>query len=90
MPHLWVDAIDKTSFLSVSIPKLSQLFNIQSLESGNWQKTNTWNCNCYPQNYYGVTIKSNHTVQIYSIKMKPLNLILKGSINFKNQGALAF
>lgn len=88
--NLWADAINKTSFLSISIPKLSQSFNIQSLQSGNWQKTNTWNCNCYPQKYHSMTIKTEHTIQLDAIKIKPLNLILQGSINFKNQGVLGF
>jgi len=88
--NLWADAINKTSFLKVSVPKLAQSFSVQSLQSGNWQKTATWNCNCYTQKYHSITINTGHTIQIDSIKVKPLNLNLKGSVNFKNQGVLGF
>ena len=88
--NLWADAINKTSFLSVSIPKLSQSFNVQSLQSGNWEKKNTWSCNCFPQKYHSVTINPRHNVQIDFIQVKTLNLILQGNMNFKNQGVLGF
>lgn len=88
--NLWVDAINKNSFLKVSVPKLSQSFNVQSLQSGSWRKTDTWNCNCYPQNYHIMTINTEHTIQIDAIKVKLLNIDLKGIMNFNNQGGLGF
>ena len=88
--NLWADAISKTTFLSVSVPKLAQSFNIQSVQSGNWRKADTWNCNCYPQNYHSMTVKSNHNIQIDFIKAKPLNLILQGSLIFNTPGVLGF
>lgn len=88
--NLWVDAINKPSFLSVSVPKLSQSFNVQSFQSGGWGNTDTWDCNCYTQKYHSMTIKTEHTVHIDLIKVKPLNLILKGKLNLNNQGFLGF
>ncbi len=88
--NLWVNAINQNSFLRASAPKLPQSFSVQSLQSGNWQKTDSWDCNCFPQNYHSMTIKTGHTIEIDTIKTKPLNLILQGNLNFKNQGILVF
>ena len=88
--NLWVNAINQNSFLKGSSPKLAQSFNVNSLQSGNWQKTESWDCNCFPQKYHTMTVKPGHTIQIDAIKTKPLNLILQGSINLKNQGVLGF
>jgi hypothetical protein len=88
--NLWVNSISQTSFLKGSSPKLAQSFNVNSFQSGDWQKTETWDCNCYPQKYHSMTIKSGHTLQIDALKTKPLNLIIQGSLNFKNQGVLGF
>lgn len=88
--NLWINAINKPSFLSVSVPKLAQSFQVNSLQSGNWQKTDSWDCNCFPQKYHSMTVKSGHTIQIDAIKTKPLNLIIQGNVNLKNQGILGF
>lgn len=88
--NLWVNAINQASFLSVSMPKLAQTFNVQSLQSGLWQKTESWDCNCFPQNYHSMTIQPSHTIQVAPSKNKPLNLIIQGSLNFANQGVLGF
>jgi hypothetical protein len=88
--NVWVNVINKQSFLGVSIPKLSQSFNIQSSKSGKWQKTDSWSCNCFPQSYHSITINAGHTIQIDAIKVKPIDFILKGSLNFSNQGILSF
>lgn len=88
--NLWINAINQSSFLNVSTPKLAQAFNVQSLQSGLWQKTTTWDCNCFPQNYHSMTIKPSHTIQADLIKNKPLNLIIQGNFNFINQSTLVF
>lgn len=88
--NLWVNSINQQSFLRGSFPKLSQSFNVNSLQSGNWQKIDSWECNCYPQKYHSMTIKTGHIIQIDAIKTKPLNLIIQGSLNLKNQGFLGF
>jgi hypothetical protein len=88
--NMWVNSINQASFLKVSFPKLAQSFNVNSLQSGNWQKTDSWDCNCFPQKYHSMIIKPGHTIQIDAIKSKPLNLILQGSLNLKSQGVLGF
>jgi hypothetical protein len=86
----WATAINSNNFLKNSVPKSPQSFNIQSIATGNWQKTNTWDCNCFPQNYQSFTIKPTHTVSIDAIKVKPLSLTIQGKLEFKNIGALSF
>lgn len=88
--NLWINAINKQSFFGISSPKLSQSFNIQSSQSGNWQKANSWDCNCFPQSYHSMTINSGDSIQVDAIKVKPINFILKGTLNFTNQGILSF
>ena len=88
--NLWSAAINKPAFWTGSVPKLSQTFNVQSLQSGLWQKINNWDCNCYPQKYHTMTVKAGHTIQIDGVQTKPLNLILQGSLNFNNQGIMGF
>lgn len=88
--NLWVNAINKPSFLKVSSPKLAQSFQVNSLQSGDWQRTESWDCNCFPQKYHSMIIKPGHTIQIDAIKTKPLNLTMQGNINLKNQGVLGF
>lgn len=88
--NLWINAINQDSFLKISKPKLAQTFNVQSLQSGLWQKTETWDCNCFPQNYHSMTIKPGHTIQIVPTKNKPLNMIIQGSLKFESQGVLIF
>jgi hypothetical protein len=88
--NLWVNSINQNSFLKGSSPKLAQPFAVNSLQSGNWQKTETWDCNCFPQKYHSMIIKPGHTIQVDAIKSKPLNLILQGNINLKNQGVIGF
>jgi hypothetical protein len=88
--NLWMNAINQPSFLKVSTPKLAQTFNVQSLQSGSWQKTENWDCNCFPQNYHSMTIKPGHTIQVDPIMNKPLNLIIQGNLNFVIQGVLVF
>lgn len=86
----WANAINSNNFLKNSVPKSAQSFNVQSIATGNWQKTNTWDCNCFPQNYQSFTIKPTHTVSIDAIKVKPLSLTIQGRLDFKNLGALTF
>lgn len=88
--NLWISAINQPSFLNGSSPKLAQTFNVQSVQSGLWQKTESWDCNCFPQKYHSMTIKPGHTIQVDPIKNKPLNLIIQGSLNFINRGVLLF
>ncbi len=88
--NLWVNSINQNSFLKGSSPKLAQSFVVNSLQSGSWQKTETWDCNCFPQKYHSMIVKPGHTIQVDAIKSKPLNLILQGNINLKNQGVLGF
>lgn len=88
--NLWVNSINQDSFLKVSSPKLAQPFQVNSVLSGNWQKTDSWDCNCFPQKYHSMIIRPGHTIQVDAIKIKPLNLFLGGSVNFKNQGVLVF
>ena len=88
--NLWVNAINQNSFLKVSTPKLAQSFQVNSLQSGNWQRTESWDCNCFPQKYHSMIVKPGHTIQIDAVKTKPLNLIMQGNINLKNQGVLGF
>ncbi|MEY4540687.1 MAG: hypothetical protein RLZZ306_2444 [Bacteroidota bacterium] len=88
--NLWVNSINQNSFLRASSPKLAQSFNVNSLQSGNWQKTENWDCNCFPQKYHSMIVKPGHSIQIDAIKTKPLNLIIQGNINLKNQGVLGF
>ena len=88
--NLWVNSINQNSFLRVSSPKLAQSFQVNSLQSGNWQKIENWDCNCFPQKYHSMIVKPGHTIQIDAIKTKPLNLIIQGNINLKNQGVLGF
>ena len=88
--NLWVNAINQNSFLKVSVPKLAQNFNVNSLQSGNWQRTESWGCDCFPQKYHSMIVKPGHTIQIDAVKTKPLNLIMQGNINLKNQGILGF
>ncbi len=86
----WANAINSNNFLKNSIPKSAQSFNVQSVATGNWQKTNTWDCNCFTQNYQSFTIKPTHTVSVDAIKVKPLSLIIQGRLDFKNLGSLSF
>jgi hypothetical protein len=88
--NAWANAINSNSFLRNSIPKSAQGFNVQSIATGNWQKTNTWDCNCFPQNYQSFTIKPTHIVSIDAIKVKPLSLTIQGRLDFKNLGSLSF
>jgi len=88
--NLWVNAINKPSFLKGSTPKLAQTFKVNSLQSGGWQKTESWDCNCFPQKYHSMTVKPGHIVQVDAIKTRPLNLILQGIINLNNKGVLGF
>lgn len=88
--NLWVNAINRPSFLKVSVPKLAQTFNVQSSKSGLWQKADTWDCNCFPQKYHSMTIKPGHTIQLDPLKNKSLNLIIQGNLNFINRGILVF
>ena len=88
--NLWLNAINRPAFWTGSVPKLSQTFNVQSLQSGLWQRIENWDCNCHLQKYHTMTIKTGHTIQIDAVTIKPLNLILKGNLNFKNQGILGF
>ena len=86
----WSNAINSNNFLKNSVPKSAQSFNVQSIVTGNWQKTGTWDCNCFPQNYQSFTIKPTHTVSIDAIKVKPISLTIQGGLDFKNLGSLAF
>ncbi len=88
--NAWANAINSNNFLKNSVSKSAQSFNVQSIATGNWQKTNTWDCNCYPQNYQSFTIKPTHTVSIDAIKVKPLSLTIQGRLDFKNLGSLSF
>jgi hypothetical protein len=88
--NLWVNSINQNSFLKVSSPKLAQSFQVNSLQSGNWQSFGSWDCNCHLQKYHSMTVKTGHTIQIDAIKTKPLNLIIQGNVNLKNQGVLGF
>lgn len=88
--NLWASAIISNNFLKNSVPKSPQSFNVQSIATGNWQKTNTWDCNCFPQNYQSFTIKPTHTVSIDAIKVKPISLVIQGNLEFKNIGVLGF
>jgi hypothetical protein len=88
--NLWVNSINQNSFLRGSFPKLAQSFQVNSLQSGNWQSFGSWDCNCYPQKYHSMIVKQGHNIQIDTIKTKPLNLIIQGNINLKNQGVLGF
>jgi hypothetical protein len=36
---------------------------IESIASGNWNNSNTWNCNCNPQNWANIRINDGHTVR---------------------------
>lgn len=86
----WANAVISNNFLRNSVPKSPQSFNVQSIVTGNWQNTNTWDCNCFPQNYQSFTIKPTHTVSIDAIKIKPISLIIQGKLELKNQGTLGF
>ena len=86
----WTNAIISNKFLKNSVPKSPQSFSVESIATGNWQKTNTWDCNCFPQNYQSFTIKPTHTVSIDAIKIKPLSLTIQGKLELKNQGILEF
>ncbi|MES2519615.1 MAG: hypothetical protein V4585_15980 [Bacteroidota bacterium] len=88
--NLWINAINKPSFFRSSNPKLSQSFAIQSAQSGKWQKANSWNCNCFPQNYHSMLVQPNHTIEIDALKVKPLSIILQGNLSFINQSILGF
>ena len=88
--NAWANAINGNNFLKNSVPKAPQSFNVQSIATGNWQKTNTWDCNCFPQNYQSFTIKPTHIVSIEDIKVKPISLTIQGKLDFKNLGALSF
>lgn len=86
--NFWATAINSNNFLKKSVPKSAQGFNVQSIATGNWQKTNTWDCNCFPQNYQSFTIRPMHTVSIDAIKVKPLSLTIQGKLELKNLGLL--
>jgi hypothetical protein len=88
--NAWANSINSNNFLKISIPKSPQSFHVQSIATGNWQKTNTWDCNCFPQNYQSFTIKPTHIVTIDAIKVKPLSLTIQGRLDFKNLGSLSF
>jgi hypothetical protein len=88
--NAWTNAIIAPSFIKTAIPKLAQSFAITTTQSGNWKQANNWNCKCYPQSYHSATIETNHIIQIDSVKNRPLNIIIKGSVNLKNQGVLGF
>jgi hypothetical protein len=88
--NAWTNAIIAPSFIKISIPKLAQSFSISTTQSGNWKQANNWNCKCYPQPYHSTTIEPNHVMQVDSVKARPLNIIIKGAVNLKNQGVLGF
>jgi hypothetical protein len=88
--NAWATAILSNNFLKNSSPKSAQSFQVQSIATGNWQRTNTWDCNCFPQNYQSFTIKPTHTVSIDAIKVKPLSVNIQGRLEFKNRGSLSF
>ncbi|MDZ7897324.1 MAG: hypothetical protein U5N85_04750 [Arcicella sp.] len=88
--NAWATSLVSNNFLKNSVPKSPQSFNVQSVATGNWQRTTTWDCNCFPQSYQSFTIKPTHTVSIDAIKVKPLNLTIQGRLDFKNLGMLSF
>lgn len=75
--------------------KLNQKFKIQSLDceslkSGNWNDSFSWNCSEVPTEYHNVNIKTGHKIQLLPTmgiqKCKRLTVQFKGI--FENSGIL--
>jgi hypothetical protein len=48
---------------------------INSIQSGNWNSTSTWDCNCVPSTYNSVRVRNPHTVTFPNSNLTITNLI---------------
>lgn len=74
-------SVDLTDGDYITLAGVAQVLTINSIASGNWSSTSTWDCNCVPGIADSLNIKGTHTVtldldaSIYNITIEALGTL---------------